>query len=1008
MPGCLKWLLRALIVFIWPCGVFAQARVTGADITGTFRDATGAVLAGATVTVTSQDTGVSRLATSDDRGAYVVAALSPGAYAIDAMLPGFAPQHRDLTLTLGQSIAVDFELAVALAEQEVVTARVPSLSTTRIEIGSVITQQQIQSLPTNGRNFIGFAALTPGVGLDRTPLQGTAGTSGLSFNGQRGRSNNITVDGLDNNDPVVGAVRATFSQEAVREFQVLTNSYSAEFGKASGGLVNIVTKSGTNTVQGSAFGFLRDKALNARNYFDRFDTLGNPISLAKPPFKQVQWGGILGGPLRKRRTFYFLTYEGTNATDSRLVTIAPAAAALLTSLGFPIELGNVPFSIDNHEALGKIDHLWTPARTLTVRGSYGNIDREALDDFGGTVARSRATVQHRKDTSVTASESDVLSSRWINELRGQYARSDQHIYSLDPACGGPCVHVDDGGPTVEVTGVASVGRHRFTPFLRLNRRVQLLDTISYFRGAHQVKAGFDVSAIAFPGDGNVLGSHLGGRYIFSPIPALGVTSSLDGLRRGIPAAYIQAYGSGQYPDEHYKDLSLFVQDEWRRGRVTLRSGLRYQRQFWQDATFTVPDVGGTTFTYGMPQDRNNLAPRLGLSYDLAGDRRTIVHGAYGVFYDNMIGIVESVGRFTTGGTSRAFVLNAPLASVAWNAPDHRLSEPGLVGLVGGTPPSVVSVPSPSLDASFTHQASAGIDRELAPDLTLAVNAVYARGFHQPSTLDYNPILPARLGPGRRPNDVPCLGAPPACVNGGIPGSSTSVLEFAPIGESWYKALTVELNKRLSRRHQFVASYTLSKAEDTATDFQTAFLPQNNGFGRNPADRAGLPLGFDPLSEKGPSTQDQRHRLVMSGVIELPWRLQASGIVNAASGRPFTPLAGADLNGDGNGGQFPPDRARRVAADESTSVGRNSGTTSGYATVDARLTRRIPLRGRASMDVMIEAFNLFNRANFIEETNQSSFVVFGTGAFPASPAPAYGRYTLTAPPRQVQLAARFMF
>jgi hypothetical protein len=246
------------------------------------------------------------------------------------------------------------------------------------------------------------------------------------------------------------------------------------------------------------------------------------------------------------------------------------------------------------------------------------------------------------------------------------------------------------------------------------------------------------------------------------------------------------------------------------------------------------------------------------------------------------------------------------------------------------------------------------------------------------------------------------------VNGGIPGSSTSVLEFAPIGESWYKALTVELNKRLSRRHQFVASYTLSKAEDTATDFQTAFLPQNNGFGRNPADRAGLPLGFDPLSEKGPSTQDQRHRLVMSGVIELPWRLQASGIVNAASGRPFTPLAGADLNGDGNGGQFPPDRARRVPADESTSVGRNSGTTSGYATVDARLTRRIPLRGRGSMDVMIEGFNLFNRANFIEETNQSSFVVFGTGAFPASPAPAYGRYTLTAPPRQVQLAARFMF
>jgi hypothetical protein len=523
-----------------------------------------------------------------------------------------------------------------------------------------------------------------------------------------------------------------------------------------------------------------------------------------------------------------------------------------------------------------------------------------------------------------------------------------------------------------------------------------------------VKVGVDYSAIAFPGSGNVLGSHFGGRYIFSPIPALGITSSLDALRRGIPATYIQAYGSAQYPDEDYADLSLFAQDEWQLGRVTLRSGLRYQRQFWQGATFTVPDVAGTTFTYPMPQDRNNLAPRLGVSFDPTGSRRTIVHGAYGVFYDNMIAIVENAGRFTTSGQARAFVLSAPLTTTAWNAPGRRLSEAALTALLGAAPPAVVSVPAPSLKASFTHQASAGVDRELATNLTLAVNAIYARGFNQPATLDYNPLLPARLGPARRPNDVPCAGVPPGCVNGGVPGSSTSVLQFAPIGESWYKALTVELSKRLSQRYQFLASYTWSKAEDTTTDFQTTFLPQDNGFGRNPTDRGGLPLGFDPLAERGPSTQDQRHRFVWSGAVELPWRLQASGIVATGSGRPFTPLAGADLNGDGNGGQFPPDRARRNPADPATSVGRNSGTTAGYASVDARLTRRFALGGRATVEAMVEAFNLFNRANFVEDTNQSSFVVFGTGAFPSSPLPAYGRYTLTAPPRQVQLAARVSF
>jgi hypothetical protein len=1004
--------LSGALALLLPSIGFAQARMTGADLQGTVRDATGAMLAGTSITVTNLETHAARTSASDDTGHYVVAALPPGTYSVVAELPSFrAQQHDAVVLTLGQTFEVDFVLAASAGETITVTERAPSITSNHLEIGSVITQLQIQSLPTNGRNFIGFAALVPGVAPDHTPLQGAAATSGLSFAGQRGRSNNVTVDGLDNNDPVMGAVRATFSQEAVREFQVLVDSYSAEFGKASGGAVNIVTKSGTSAVHGSAFLFFRDKALNARNYFDKFDAFGNPVALEKPPYRQAQWGGTVGGPVRKNGTYYFVSYEGTRITDSRLVTIDPVAAILLDAQGFPTQLGNVPFTVKNSETFGKIDRQWTPTRSLAVRGAYADINREALDDFGGIVAKSRATVQLRKDWSVSASETDVLSTRWINELRGQYAHENQHVNSLDPVCGGPCDDVSEGGPTVEVTGVASVGRQRITPLIRLNRRVQLVDTVSYYRKSHHLKFGVDYGFVFFPTEGNVLGSQFGGRFIFSAIPALGVTSSLDGLRKGMPAAYIQGFGNPHYPDERYGDLSLFAQDEWRRGRWTVRPGARYQVQFWQDTSYTVSDVGGKTLTYRMPQDRNKIAPRLSLSYDLSGTGRTVVRGAYGVFYDNMIMIVENSGRVTTGTASgaRSFVATAPLASSAWNAPGHRLSETQALALVGGTYASAVLAPNPSLKTSFARQASAGVDRDLTGDVSIGINVLYVRGFNLPGTLDYNPLLPATLGAGRRPNDVPCArDLPPPCVNGGIVGSSSSVIQPTSYGESWYTGVTLEVRKRLSRGHQFMASYTLSKAEDLSTDFQTTFIAQNNGSGRNPADPSGLPLGFDPQLERGLTTQDQRHRFIVSGVYQLPWSVQLSGIVSLTSGRPFTPLAGADLNGDGNGGQFPPDRARRNPADESTSVARNSETTAGQASVDVRVSRRIVFGPKIAVEAMLEAFNLFNRANFFEDTNQSSFVIFGSGAYPSNPLPAYGLYTQTLPPRQIQVAARMIF
>jgi hypothetical protein len=222
-------------------------------------------------------------------------------------------------------------------------------------------------------------------------------------------------------------------------------------------------------------------------------------------------------------------------------------------------------------------------------------------------------------------------------------------------------------------------------------------------------------------------------------------------------------------------------------------------------------------------------------------------------------------------------------------------------------------------------------------------------------------------------------------------------------------VTLSLNQRFSGRHQLLVSYTLSRAEDTSTDFQSAFLPESNGFGRDPVNPTGLPIGFDPTRERGPSTHDQRHRLVVSGFAQLPYGLRGSAIVTAASGRPFTPLAGFDLNGDGDGGAFPPDRARQNPADPNSSVGRNSGIMPAQLTVDARVGKRFAVANGAAVELIAEAFNLFNRSNFSEVNN-----IFGRAAFPVEPQRdaegriTYGLFEQTMPPRQIQLALRFTF
>jgi hypothetical protein len=982
----------------------AQTRATTADLTGVVRDPAGSVVPGVTVTAIHTETNTRRTSVTDAEGRYQLLVLPPGTYDVQAELSGFKPHlRRDVTLTLGALVALDFDLTIpTVTEQVVVTAEGSLVNLERTVVASVVAQEQIAGLPINVRDFISFSVITPGAAPDRTPQQGASTTSGISFAGQRARSNNITVDGLDNNDLDTGGVRATFSQEAVREFQVLTSGYSAEFGKASAGVVNIVTKSGTNQLGGNAFGYFRHENLNAKEHFEKFDPAGNAIDREKAPYSQAQFGATLGGPLQTDRMFYFLSFERRDIEANNFVTIndtdivsvfgTPVGTArqIFERAGFPVPVGNVAYAVASNQFLAKVDRRMRTADSLSVRFNWADGLNENIEPWGGQVAQSRGALLDNSDSMVAGSYTSVLSDRSVNEFRVQYAYRDSAVNSLDPKCSGGCDAFDEGGPTIEVSGVGSAGRQRLTPQPKTNKRFQLLDTFSILRGRHSLKAGFDYS---FVGTNGALPAHFGGRYIFQPLPAIpgllpAPITSIQALALNLPAAYVQGYGTAT-TDYDVGDLSLFAQDDWALASdITLKVGVRYQKQFFPNRLY---DPAGID-PYEIPADNNNLAPRLAVAWNPFGNNRTSVHASYGMYFDNhitgLLGVVNLLNGAADGVRTLVGRLPSQLPIAAWrNEPSRQLPESAV-----GTFPSLVVVPDPELKTPVAHHTVIGFNRELRRNMSLAVNYVHIKGSDQLGSLDYNPIVPA-LGPGRRPEDAVINGVPTA-------GTSTSILQYTTFGETWYDGLTVSLERRLRDGFQYLVSYTLSKAEDNSTDFQSQFIPENTGTGRDPGNPTGLPIGFNPDTERGASVHDQRHRLVMSGLYQAPYQIQLSSIITIGSGRPYNILAGLDLNGDGDGGAFPADRARRVPGDPSTSVERNSGTLPATASVDVRASRRFVLRGRMSVDAVLDVFNLFNRTNYTEINN-----IFGAGAFPDSPLPAYGQFERAAPPLQVQLGGR---
>jgi len=542
----------ALLFCLLPAATAVSARqaVTSATLAGRVEDANGSTLPGASVTATNVGTNQSRTATADDEGRYRFSYMPVGAYRLKAEKQGFAALTRRLTLTLGQSLDVPLVLAVSgVAESvEVNGAGVPVVETARTQVAETVAPEEIDSLPLNGRNYLDLAALTPGVtrsnpvANQRFPETSSVPGTGLSVTGQRFINNGFVVDGLSSNDDAADLAGTFYSQEVIREFEVITSGGIAEFGRASGGVVNVVTRSGTNDYRGRVYGFLRNQRLDARN----------PLAPSKDPFTQAQYGASLGGPLKRDRTFFFTNFEQTRLNNATVVTITPANVAAVNArldqtgyTGPRLSTGLVPTGFDTTNFLSRLDHGVNQSNQLMARYNLYRISSVNARNVGGLNAVSRGTALSDLDQTAAATLVTTLSPRTINEARVQFTRSRLAAPVNDEA-----------GPAVNISGVANFGTATFSPTARDLDTFEIVDNVSTERGTHSLKGGADFLlnrvGITFPGASQ-------GVYTFS---------SLANFQAGRYATFQQAFGEASQFQSN-PNAGLFAQDEWSRA-PTLR------------------------------------------------------------------------------------------------------------------------------------------------------------------------------------------------------------------------------------------------------------------------------------------------------------------------------------------------------------------------------------------------------------------------------------------------------
>ena len=1045
-----------LFVVALICLLLASA--SGQDSTGSIRgtisDPSGAMVAGAEVTLTNTGNAREHKTLSTSAGTFALDLLPPGSYDIRVQAPGMAPTVRkSLTVEVGGILELTFRLNLPGATETVeVSGDTPTVQTQPSTVSTVISEQEMNDLPLNGRRFSDLALLAPGVTQDPRGLT-SASNGDLAFGGVRGFQTSFLVDGTDNNNGFFAQARGRyrspyqFSNEVVQEFRVSSNTFGAELGRSGGAVINVVTKSGSNHAHGSAFYYLRDNRFAARHAYTE----------EKPQDKQHQLGFTLGGPLKKDTAFLFGGFDQhvfrvpaivhfLNGTDTviplvgdyeeRDQDLVQSAADRLSRMG-----GEFRASLLGNAALTKLDWNISPQQYLSVRvnaSRYYGQNNVYFDPASPvtTYAMSENGEEDVATETLSASLTSAWSYRTTGHLRAQFSRDLQQSTP------------NSEDVRTRIDGVIDAfGRSSIMPRETNQRRLQVADTLTIEGARHSWKFGGDVTLTRIR---NFFPLMFGGQYIFDNVRVNQWTFepqtyglSLTPLRayaHRVPRYYIQNFGEAvSHPDSN--EFSWFAQDTARvTDHLAVTLGLRYDLQtFRSDRLVTNPlwpDSGK------VPLDANNFAPRVGFAYSIGNRRPYVVRGGYGVFFTRIPQIYNSAVETENGLNRSHLFLNVsdywdrlvfpkypdPLVSCGPKATTCVAPES-----VAGKLTAEVSTFDSNFRTPVVHQASLGVEHEFAGKVAVGASYLYVHGEHlirardanlpPPTDIEYpvfsedgNEFLgtyyPVDSFAGwQMSHSLECPFAP--CVGElqrPVPALG-AVNVFETAASSHYHGLTLSARRRMLRGLYFRLAYTWAKAIDDGQDSLVVGRP------------ATVQNSYSPTSERGLSSTDQRHRFMFSWsaqprpfhrdhpllrTIFNNWK--ASGVMTFGTGRPINAKVAGDANEDGNSSN-----------DRLPGVARNSYTGPDYMTTDLRLTRTLNTFGRFRIELSAESFNVLNRVNRRVtisddgfENAAASFVeqdkAAGGKRYPAhfrvsskflTPTNAYA-------PRQVQFAVRLKF
>jgi outer membrane receptor protein involved in Fe transport len=851
IPDCLslsaRGLAAALLFAVVALGAPGRASAQTSD-TSTLRgrvvDQTGAAIVGATVTAANEATGLRRAAQTDGAGYYALAGLPlTGRYTLTAEMTGFAPHDvKDIELRAGEAPTVDVTLDPSGGSSEVtVYGTAGGVQSDSPQLGTRLDQRKIEETPILGRKLTNLPFLNSAV----RPARGTGdlflNNTLFVINGNGRRQTTFTIDGSTGDD--AWGRQTIFTNipfAAVQEFTVLTNAFSAEYGRTTGSAVNVVTKSGTNDFHGEGLFLWRPSGIQARA----------PYATRRTADELAQASGVFSGPIATDRTHFLVSAEFNNQDRDSVITS-------------PLERGLYRGTFRQGLLLARVDHQIDDANTLTGKFGFDLFhDTNPSDAVGGLNLPGTARVFRRRTYTGQVSETAILSDRLVNEAHFQM-QFGQPITEFEPVT---------PSPQIVATGIYVSGESRAS--LLTNNQFELADTMTLALGGHNLRFGAQVLYSSSGGDGQEFGSGFTqGQFTVKP----GIVKPVDEVTIADIGAFTQSFGSQQYRVHDWM-TGVFVQDSWRvRPDLTLNLGLRYENQ---------------TFT----DDDNNFAPRVGFAWNPGGHSSTVVRGSYGVFYSEIranlaagyeINGPEGLFSFSAVPGGLGFPTSiAPLPAFPAGAvlpPRNITVRPGQREYLGQFfDVSKLAYPDKLLNP-YTQQATVGVEYEIAPNWIVSADYIHQRTIGIDRAVDLNaPSAFVRTAPGQI-RAVPDADATRPIRP--VPGGFRQILSTVNNGTSEYDGLQLNLNKRFSARFSMLLSYTLSKTENTAEpDAPGSQVPNDYNL-----------LG--PEYELAPSLLDQRHRAALSGWYDLPWEFSVGAFAQLASGRPFNSTTGVDNNGD---------------------------------------------------------------------------------------------------------------